>query len=66
MDVAIMWAVRSELGDGTIGKVVTRSWLHAAVVYASWRLKGRPATVGRYFPPPQSWVSVDRRRARER
>lgn len=62
-----MWAVRSDLGDGTIGKVVTRSWLRAAAVYAAWRLKGRPATIGRYVPSPQSWAArMDRRRMEER
>ena len=44
-----MWQVRCEMGDGTIGKLVTRSWPRAVFELMRWRLKGRPARMNRYF-----------------
>ena len=43
-----MWQVRSELGDGRIGKLVARSWARAVLELIRWRLKGRAAKLSHY------------------
>jgi hypothetical protein len=47
-----MWQVRCELGEGQVGKLVTRSWLLAAIQFVLWTMKGRPAVMQRYRGDP--------------
>ena len=43
-----MWQVRWERGDGLISKVVTRSWLKAALQVARCKLAGCPCKMTLY------------------
>ena len=45
-----MWQVVCEVGNGQTGKLVTGSWLKAAIQYVVWRVKGRATSIERYDP----------------
>ena len=43
-----LWQVKCDLGDGRVSKLVTRSWLKAALEVARCKLKGRPVRMSPY------------------